>query len=60
VIRAAFLRLRTETCYTRRRVYVYTVGLLTRYRSEQVIRNDPGDFRFCPTPIPTPRKDATP
>jgi hypothetical protein len=39
--RAASLRLSSEVCYGRRRVYVYSVGFSTRYRSEQVIRNDP-------------------
>jgi hypothetical protein len=56
---AAFLRLRSETdLYSRRRIIVYSVGLRNRYRSEQVVRNDPTDFRSCPTPTSTSRKDV--
>jgi hypothetical protein len=49
--RVTVLRLRSETCYTRRRVYVYTLGLPTRYSSEVIIRYDVDDFRYCPLVI---------
>jgi hypothetical protein len=54
------LQLRSRTCYTRRFVYVRSLGLPTRYSSEQVLRKDVEDFRFSPTPTPTPRKDVNP
>ena len=40
---AAVLQLRSTTCYTRRRVYVYSLGQPTWYSSEQVLRKDPAD-----------------
>ena len=50
------LRLRTETCHTRRRV----AGPADPVQQGASRPPDPMDFRYCPTPAPTPRKDVNP